>query len=71
MLFSNNFFHLPYLSSGSQGSGGLREGLMLLRVNWRCVKSEGPYLLVELLIDLAFLIPCDPKGSSLNNIIVN
>lgn len=39
MLFSNSFFYLSYVSSGSQGSGGLREGLMLLRVNWRCVKS--------------------------------
>lgn len=45
MLFSNNFFHLSYVSSGSQGSGGLCEGLMLLRASQRCVKSEGPYLL--------------------------
>ena len=71
MLFSNNFFHLSYVRSGSEGSGGLHEGLMLLRVSWRCVKSEEPYLLGDLLIGLAFLTPCDPKGSFFNNIIVN
>lgn len=43
---------------------------MLLKVHWRCVKSEGTCLLGELLIALAFLTPCDPKESPLKNITV-
>lgn len=69
MLFSNNFFRFSYVSSGSQGSGGLHKGLMLLRDSWRYVKNEGLCLLRELLIHLAFQTPCNPKGSSLNNIV--